>query len=810
MTDTVAPVSVGGPLRPGPIVGRTSELAALEDLLAQGDVRLVTLTGPAGVGKSRLAAEAWHDRASAGDVAVHVPLGTVADSGLAVDALVAALRDSPEDASTPAQALWHRADGVPVLLVLDDGDEVEGLPELVLDLLDSYPALTVLATRVRSLRVRGERVLALKPFPVASGAQDGPAVEMFAGRAAAADASFVLDDDNRAAVAEVCRAVGGLPLAIELAAARVASVPPASMARQLERSLDVLHQGEAHGVPDRHRSVDAALEWSIHLLTPDAASVLAQLSVFEATFPLEAAQQVLSPYRAEPELLDLMSELVDSHLLALDSSDPDEVAFALAPLVRGQARRRLVESGDEGRARDAHAEYWSVRCRRDPAVASRCWPDVLAALDRRVATGQLDEALQVAVAAAPDLVSSPGAQASLLPLVETVIGDGSVSDDALVARTLMWATVHAPTDQANLATYGAWTSRRIRQSIELARSSGDDAALLEALELTVSTLGVTFDLEGAVACAYEGHALAARRGDERAQARFDVWVAMSQGLVGDRAAMAKSARSAYERGLRVGEDTAVVHSALMLHGQPPTEQGPVPLLGLEDLLSRAEALRQPPLVLHVLAATLVRDAAMGDQEAAVRTLGRMLLVADGVERTWPMASVAPLMLMVPIALQRGAVQDAIRVRESMADIEHLLPSIVPSLAPAYLAAIAPLRDLVAPDEYDALAAETRGLSLTQANRRAQQMVRGYLPARPRTAPKAPADPDVPGVHLTPRELDVLRALVAGGTNREIAEAVGMAPKTVMHHTVAIYRKLGVRGRAEAVAWALRSGTIPSD
>ncbi|MFN8158845.1 MAG: LuxR C-terminal-related transcriptional regulator [Candidatus Nanopelagicales bacterium] len=803
MTDTAVPGQVHGRPLVGALVGRSAELAALEELLDHDDVRLVALTGPVGVGKSRLAAEVAHRRAARGELVVDVALGDISDRGLAADAVLAALSTDPTtDATTPAQALWRRGQGAPALLVLDDGDGVLGLGELVLDLVDSYPALTVLATSVRPLRVRGERIVALKPFGTPDSGDDA-AVELFAARAAAADASFVLDDSTRAAVAEVCRAVGGLPLAIELAAARVAAVPPSVMAAQLSRSLDLLHQDPVVGVPDRHRSVDAALDWSYGLLCDAARSVLVQLSVFEGAFPLEAAVAVVAPRQAEPEMLDHLSELVDAHLIDLETPATDTALFRLDPLMRRRARRRLQDSGDEPRVRDAHADYWAARCRIDPTTASRSWPDVLAALDRRVSTGEHDEALHIAVMAAPDLATSPGAQASLLPLVETVLGDGTVSDDALLARTLMWATVHSPAEEQSTAAYGAWTSRRLRRSIELARSSGDDAALLEALELTVRTLSVTFDLEGAVASAHEGHALASRLGDEAALARFDVWVAMAQRVVGDMAGFARSARSAYERGLRVGEDIAVVHGALMLHGLPVEEQGPEPLLDLDELLRRAERVRQPVLELHVLGVMAARDLALGDSEGATRRIGRMLLIADGVQSTWPMASVAPLMLLLPISLGRGAVDDAVVLCEAISPIESLLPSIAPSMAPAYAAAAAAVRASVPPERYAAVADDVRGITFSEANRRAQLMVRSYLPPRTPGVP-AQASTVTATAPLTPRERDVLAQLVSGGTNREIGEALGMSPKTVMHHTVAIYRKLGVRGRAEAVAWALRS------
>jgi predicted ATPase/DNA-binding CsgD family transcriptional regulator len=809
VTDTVSRSPAFASGRTGRLVGRDADLATLRALVTDDGPRLVTVTGPVGVGKSRLVAELAAELAVGELPVVSVPLASVSDAGIAADAVIEAATSGDGRAASPAEALWLVAGGGPVLVVLDDADEVEGLADLVQSLIDGYPALTVLLTRVRPIKVRGEHVLAVRPFGDPDADGGGPAVELFAARASAADATFALDPTTRAAIASICRTLGGSPLAIEVAAARVATVPPAVMAQQLARSTEVLHQAGTSGVAERHRSVDAALDWSTGLLSVDAAGLLAQLSVFEGDIPLAAAQQVSEPRRSQTELLDLVSELVDSHLLEQHVVGDDELVLTLDPLVRRHARRRLVTSGAEGRVRDAHAAYWSTRCRVDPATAARHWPDVLAALDRRVTTGQADEALQLAVTAVSDLPLPRGAQESLLPLVESVLGDGSVSDEALVARTLMWATVNATADEQGPTAYAAWTSRRLREAIELARSSGDDAALLEALELVVSTLGVTFDLEGAVASAYEGLALAARLDDQSALARFEVWVAMAQGAGGDTAAMAQSARSAYERGLRVGEDTAVVYAGVMLIGLSPQEQGPVPLLPLDDLLRRAEALRQPMLVMHVLVPMALGAMAMGDKVGALRSLGRLLLIADGLERTWPMASVAPLMLTVAAAMSRGAMDDAVRVRESMAELEPLLPQVVPALAPAYAAAVAPLRDLVPPERYAELAAEVRGSTLREANRRAQGMVRDYLPAPSLTSTPTPdaAESEPSARQLTPRELDVLEQLVTGRTNRDIADALGLAPKTVMHHTVAIYRKLGVRGRAEAVAWALRSGTV---
>lgn len=812
MTDTAARPAVVPASRFGALIGREAEAERLRQLLRDDSAHVITVTGPVGVGKSRLVSQIAFATAEDTDpIVVTVPLAGVTDPGLALDALISALSEGPPYAASPAEALWRRAGGQRVVLLLDDADEVDKLPDLVVDLLATYPALTVVTSRVRPLKVPGERIMAVKALPAPDADGNGPAVELFAARAAAADASFVLDDATRSAAAAICRTLGGLPLAIEVAAARVVAVPPATMARQLERSSALLHQHDTLGVADRHRSIDAALDWSTGLLTPPAAALLTQLAVFEGDFTLAAAQHVFEPRLGESELLDLVSELVDSHLVDLLVDSGDQEQLRLNPLVRRHARRLLAQSGAEDRVRDAHAAYWSMQCSLDPSTPSRSWPDVLAALDRRIWSGHQDAALQLAAVAAPDLALAPGATATLLPLVESVLDDGSVPDEALVARTLMWATVHSPSDDMTTAAYGAWTARRLRQSIALARSSGDDAALLEALELAVSTLGVTFDLEGAMASAHEGHALAARLGDEPALARFEVYVAMTHSVRGDIEAQGRALRSAYERALRVDHPVAIIHSALMLRALPPEERGPIPLLPLDDLLTRAEKLQQPIMVVHVLAPTAIEAFAAQDHASALRAIGRMLLISEGVERTWPLAPLAPLILLVPVTMALGAFEDAVRVRESFADLEPMLPQILPSLAATYLAVVQPLRELVPPERYEELASEVRGRTLAQANRHAQAIVRSHLPAilpateHVRREPMAAAAPS--GARLTPREVAVLERLVSGGTNREIADTLGMSPKTVMHHTVAIYRKLGVRGRAEAVAWALRSGTV---
>jgi predicted ATPase len=341
-----------------PALDRTAELGEVLALLADRDVRLVTVVGSPGAGKSWLAARvlaAWTG------LTVSASLAHVTDAGLAADEVLASLEIGDGFASTPGHALWLAADGAPALLLLDDADDVADLAPLIEAMLATYPALTVLVTSSRALHVVGERTVVVRPLGDL-GSEDprsNAALALFVQRAAEIDPTFRLDAATTASAAAVCRAVGGLPLAVELAAARIRTVPLAVMAAQLESAagLALLRRDEALGAdsPDRRSSVEAAVDWSMSGLTSAASDLLVQLSVFQGPFDLDAAVAVARPTTPAPELLDRLSELVDAHLVALDPADPESAAFAVAPLVRRRASALLRGASVESEVRDAHA-----------------------------------------------------------------------------------------------------------------------------------------------------------------------------------------------------------------------------------------------------------------------------------------------------------------------------------------------------------------------------------------------------------------------------------------------------------------------
>ena len=290
-------------------------------------------------------------------------------------------------------------------------------------------------------RALTDQILKVLPFvtepPDASG-EIPPAVLVFAQKAVAADAGFSLGQHNLDDVTTICREVGGLPLAIELAASTVRCHPCCGDGEPAARPQGIgLLRDDTVERTDRHASMEQALDWTYGLLTDDERRLLDQLSVFEGSFDLEAALRVTTPEAADSaEMLDRLSGLVDVQLVDLDPRDPDNPRFTLPRLVRSYATRRLARSGDDVGVRSRHARYFQARCHRP--VTPELLPDILAALDRAIVAGHVDEALHAAVAATAQ-PAGPGAARVLQERVDGLVGrlEGESADPVLLARALI-------------------------------------------------------------------------------------------------------------------------------------------------------------------------------------------------------------------------------------------------------------------------------------------------------------------------------------------------------------------------------------
>lgn len=359
-----------------PLVDRAEEMRRLRKLLPKTPARLVTLTGTGGSGKTRLAIEAARtlEPEFPGGV-FFVPLAGIRDSDLVLPTVAAGVGGSEAGAVELTSLLASLADAEgPLLLVLDNFEHVIDAAPRIVDLLEACPELTVLATSRERLNVRAEHALpveplALPPVEARSGApsraeplgdlSEIPAVALFVERARASRPDFRLTEDNAPAVAELCRRLEGLPLALELAAARVRTLSPGAMLRRLEDRMGLL-SGGPRDLPARQRTLRAALDWSHDLLDETERKAFRRLAVFSGGFTLEAAEAVVDPFGAlERPVVDLVDSLHGQSLLQGGGLDP-EPRFSMLETVREYAAEHLRAHGEPERTRKAHAAYFLV------------------------------------------------------------------------------------------------------------------------------------------------------------------------------------------------------------------------------------------------------------------------------------------------------------------------------------------------------------------------------------------------------------------------------------------------------------------
>ncbi len=314
------------PLPPSPLVGRAREVVAVLALLRRAEVRLVTLTGPGGVGKTRLALQVAREAAGGADGAAFVALAPLRDPDLVVATIAHALgvREQAGQALPPAlRAALRDRD---LLLVLDNFEHVAAAARLVADLLAACPRLRVLVTSRARLRVGGEHVYPVPPLPVPDPAHlpplaalaATPAVALLLQRATAAAPDFALDAANAAAVAALCAHLDGLPLALELAAARLTVLSPALLLRNLTPRLPTL-AGNARDLPERQRTLRATLDWSHALLGAGEQAMFRRLAVFAGGGTLPAVDAVCTA-GAGPDAPAVAGDAVERLGALLDQS----------------------------------------------------------------------------------------------------------------------------------------------------------------------------------------------------------------------------------------------------------------------------------------------------------------------------------------------------------------------------------------------------------------------------------------------------------------------------------------------------------
>ena len=355
------------PFYPTPLVGREAEIAAVCRLLRQSDVRLVTLTGPPGVGKTRLAVQAAARLLDDYACGVwFVSLAPIRNPGLVASAVAATLRITETAGRSLAEMLADYLRDKSLLLVLDNFEQVLDAGALVAALLAATARLKVLVTSRAALRLYGEHEFPVPPLAVPEA--NGPwtvahlgtydAVELFRQRADAVDPGFVLTDDTGPPVGEICRRLDGLPLAIELAAARCKLFPPAALLARLDHHLPVL-TGGPRDQPARHQTLRAALAWSYDLLSPAEQRMLRRLAVFSGGCTAEAAAAVCTEAGENPDEVPACLEELVTQSLVVCRPRGGTLRYGLLETIREYAWDQLAAEGEATEARDHQLRYYA-------------------------------------------------------------------------------------------------------------------------------------------------------------------------------------------------------------------------------------------------------------------------------------------------------------------------------------------------------------------------------------------------------------------------------------------------------------------
>jgi predicted ATPase/DNA-binding CsgD family transcriptional regulator/DNA-binding XRE family transcriptional regulator len=795
-------------------VGRDRELAELRALLQT--TPLLTLVGPGGVGKTRLALRLAEEVAATYEDGVWlVDLAPLSDPLLVPEAVAAAVGAWSRSGRLSPAALGAELGDRAVLLILDNGEHlVQACAELAEALLRTCPRLQILATSREPLGIGGElawRVPSLalpdpRALPSAETLLEVGAIRLFAERARAARPSFGLTATNAAAVARICCTLDGIPLALELAAARIATVSPQQLAARLDDRFRLL-TGGSRTAPPRQQTLRAMFDWSYGLLSDAERVLLERVAVFAGGWSLEAAETVCAggPIAAQA-VLDLLGRLVARSLVVVVSEADDPVRYRLLETVRQYAWERLVERGEDAWLRQRHCRYFL-------ALAEEAHPHLPGGPHQTSWMERLE-------------VERDNMRAAMRWCQEA----GAVEDGLRLGGALWWFWFlrnSLADDAAN------WYEAIMR----LGRSGARSAVRARALD----GAGALASQFGELALARELHDESAgiwrERGDqEQLAASLNVqgWAALqrgdwktARGLLEEALAAARSQGDVVQEAIILnnlgralgeqGEDAAARHHhrlALVLFRDLSDRRGVALSLGWLSHWGLVGEDRQAAVSLGEEAVGLMRALAMqrnlgwtcidlGVLQAAGDPGGARALLHEGLalarEYDKPRLLAWALDACAGVAVSAGRMERALRLGGKAAALrgagQHRLERVQRELVgPWVVAARAGL------DERAAATAWARGSAMAED----EALAEAFAAADELTARGLPARQSVAGL-LTPRERQVANLVAQGHTNRQIARELVITERTVAHHVEHILAKVGAPSRAAVAAFVGRAG-----
>jgi predicted ATPase/DNA-binding CsgD family transcriptional regulator len=852
------PVHHNLPLQPTALVGREREVEALSSMLRRADVRLLTLIGPPGIGKTRLGIQLATNLLDDFPGGVYfVPLAPISDPELVISAIAQALELRGASDGSLIDRLKSYLQSKRMLLLLDNFEQVVTAAPLLSDLLAACPGVKVLVTSRELLRLYGEHDYPVPPLslpdpnkpPDLEALSHSEAITLFTQRARAVSPGFQLTGDNAHAVAEICLRLDGLPLAIELAAARTLVLPPADLLARLRSRLKLL-TGGARNLPERQRTLQAAIDWSYNLLEPSEHALFRKLGVFVGGCTLEAIEAVAyaevgasseTPTPNRPPLslasdndaslippapldaLEAVTSLVGKSLLQRQEGQTGEARFVMLETIREYAREKLQQSEDRDPVGDLHLDYFIQLAENADQAALG---SEMALWMRRLDAEQnnLRAALEWSLSRDGRAVKGLRLAGSLMrywfnrgyltegrqwcmELLSKTESDGPGVERARVLRTLARMHFEQGDFEAARSIY--------EQSLEMFRALGDD-------------MGVDAALSGLGSVALW-------------QGKYD----LSLSFLEESLAMSRKAG----RGHIVANSLALIGVVLMLKEQYGAAQS-----HLEEALTIERELGSGPIIANALADQGSVAFHLGKYEKAKALMEESLGIARELGIEWIVAKCLARLGMV--ALHRGNPRHAEAllaeglavVRESgnrrwsrwylvgLAEVARLsgmperaavlvgasggvLSATEAHYEPAMRAELdrieAGTRDDLDAETFAVLQAQGRAMTREGAIAYALEPVAREMLEPERVPDDAPAEAGITTERqetypndLTEREVEVLRLIAAGSSNQEIARELVLSLRTVERHISNIYQKIGATGRvarATATAYALKHG-----
>jgi predicted ATPase/DNA-binding NarL/FixJ family response regulator len=825
------------PAQPTPLLGRDQDVQAAIHLLGQPEVRLLTLTGPGGVGKTRLALQVAEDLLEQFDDGVHfVELAPILDPALVVPSIARTLRVRETPGVPLISTLKESLGDGRILLLTDNFEQVLSAAQALSEIVAACPHLKVLVTSRAPLRLRVEHLYVVPPLAL-PGSELTPsvltpsvltpsgrglhlenlsrfgAVAMFRDRAKAVDPGFELTAGNGSAVAEICRRVDGLPLAIELAAGRIRHLPPQAILDRLQNRLPVLTAGSLD-MPERQQTLRATMAWSHDLLSEQEKKLFRRLSVFQGGRSLEGIEAVCNENGdLGADVLDVVGSLVDKNLVRQEEGVEGRPRFVMLETIHEYAREKLEESGEQEATKRKHALFFT---RLAEEADKEIWGS-----DEVRWLARLDEEQDNMRAA--------------LEWSQNVEGYADVALRLVAALGRFW----------EVRGYLLEGHERLKTALSRREAQEEGAMPLRAKALAVAGDLAFFQSNYAAARSEYEQALAIFRavGDRQGEARALVDLADVAREEGDYDTSLHLCRQGLAIYRELG-DTQGIAVSLVLIGWAEMRPGHYvhATEHLEEALTLTRQIRVPnrtALALIALGEVMVRQ---GRYDEGIRLLEESLELRRGTGYRWGIA--ATLGTLGWAALGQGdypratdLLMESLSMREELGDkggiawcLERLAEIAINTgqaiRAAHLLGAAKTLRDTIgtAVDladlaEYERTEAAVRlqlgGEEFARGLEEGQAMTfdqiihyaqAGYEANKSETAPRNLAGPPrmLRYAGLTRRESEITSLVARGKLNREIAEELVLTRRTVETHIGNILAKLGLHSRAQLIAWALKS------